>query len=250
MKRIYPIGILGLFGAFAASIFMVQNSRAQEISPTPKAIIDGTELGFRALGEADFVPVNGAPDTWIWKDGLLTCSGTPIGVMRTQNQVTNFELVLEWRHLKAAGNSGVFVWTPEDALADLKPGVLPNSGIEVQILDHGYTTQYEKQQEKSGKKADWFTTNGDVFPVGKAKLKPFAPTSPNGARSFPRKNLSRGFGEWNHYYVRAINGEIRLWVNGEEVSGGSESDPRSGYLCLESEGSPIEFKNIRLRELP
>ena len=36
-------------------------------------------------------------------------------------------------------------------------------GIEVQVLDHGYTEQYEKQ---SGKKANWFTTNGDVFPGG------------------------------------------------------------------------------------
>ena len=54
----------------------------------------------------------------------------------------------------------------------------------------------------------------------------------------------------NHYYVRAINGELRLWVNGEEVSGGSGAEPRTGYLCMESEGSPVEFKNIRIRELP
>ena len=50
--------------------------------------------------------------------------------------------------------------------------------------------------------------------------------------------------------VMAINGELRLWVNGEEVSGGNGAEPRTGYLCLESEGSPIEFKNIRIRELP
>jgi len=89
-----------------------------------------------------------------------------------------------------------------------------------------------------------------VFPVGTAKMKPFEPTSPNGERSFPRKNLSKGHGQWNHYYVRAINGEIRLWVNGEEVSGGNGCDPKTGYLCLESEGAPVEFKNIRIRELP
>ena len=50
--------------------------------------------------------------------------------------------------------------------------------------------------------------------------------------------------------MRAINGELRLWVNGEEVSGGSGAEPRTGYLCLESEGSPVEFRNIRVRELP
>ncbi|MGZ8940223.1 MAG: 3-keto-disaccharide hydrolase, partial [Limisphaerales bacterium] len=71
-----------------------------------------------------------------------------------------------------------------------------------------------------------------------------------GSRSFPRKNLSKGVGEWNHYYVRAINGEVRLWVNGEEVSGGKNARPATGYLCLESEGSPIEFRNLRIREVP
>ena len=248
MKTKYKVA-----GVLVLACLAVQSSRGQEANvennktSSPKAFIDGQGPGWRTLGEADFVPVNGAPDTWTWKDGLLTCSGQPIGVMRTQQRYTNFEYVLEWRHLKSAGNSGTFVWVPDDVLVDLKPGVLPNSGIEVQILDHGYTQAYEKS---SGKKADWFTTNGDVFPVGKAKLKPFAPLSPNGSRSFPRKNLSKGFGEWNHYYVRAVNGEIRLWVNGEEVSGGNDAEPRTGYLCLESEGSPIEFKNIRIRELP
>jgi hypothetical protein len=62
--------------------------------------------------------------------------------------------------------------------------------------------------------------------------------------------LSKGIGEWNHYYIRAINGEVRLWVNGEEVSGGQDSNPRTGYLCLESEGAPVEFKELRIRELP
>ena len=74
-------------------------------------------------------------------------------------------------------------------MKDLKPNALPSVGIECQVLDHGYKENYEKQ---SGKKADWFTTDGDVFPVGKSKMKPFPPTSPNGSRSFPRKNLSKG----------------------------------------------------------
>jgi hypothetical protein len=34
------------------------------------------------------------------------------------------------------------------------------------------------------------------------------------------------------------------------VSGGKECKPATGFLCLESEGSPIEFKNLRIRELP
>ncbi len=213
----------------------------------PKAFIDGRGHGWVVLGEKDFVNVNCDPDTWKWReDGSLYCKGLPIGVARTQKQYTNFELLIEWKHLKTGGNSGVFVWAAEKPLFALKRNQLPH-GIEVQVLDHGYTEQYEKS---SGKKATWFTTNGDVFPVGSAKMKPFPPVSPDGSRSFPRKNLSKGINEWNHYYVRAINGEIRLWVNGEEVSGGNGIEPRTGYLCLESEGSPIEFKNMRIRELP
>lgn len=213
----------------------------------PKASIDGTGLGWRELTLADFTNVNCDPKTWSTKDGVIHCTGQPVGVTRSNQKFTNFELVVTWRHLSAGGNSGVFVWATDEALNGLKPGSLPPGGIEVQVLDHGYQEQYEKQ---SGKKADWFTTNGDVFPVGKSKMKPFPPVAPGGQRSFPRKNLSKGTPEWNHYYVRAINGEVRLWVNGEEVSGGTECEPRLGYLCLESEGAPVEFKNLRIRELP
>ena len=220
--------------------------RADDSAQLPKATIDGTAPGFRPLGEDDFVNVNCAEDTWSWKEGVIHCTGKPIGVMRTKNQITNFELVVEWMHERPAGNSGVFVWVPEKSLEGLKPNALPH-GIEVQVLDNGYAERYEKER---GKKPDFFSTHGDVFHVGTSKMKPFPPTSPNGQRSFPRKQLSKSAGQWNHYYVRAINGEVRLWVNGEEVSGGTDCEPRTGYLCLESEGSPIQFRNLRIRELP
>jgi hypothetical protein len=80
-------------------------------------------------------------------------------------------------------------------------------------------------------------------------MRPFPPVAPNGRRSFPSKETTKGINQWNHYYVKAIDGEVRLWVNGEEVSGGDNISPSSGYLCLESEGAPIEFRNIRLRKL-
>jgi len=240
-----PLCLLTVVAALSVLSGIPEAHAAEEASALPKACIDGEGPGWRALGQDDFTNVNGDPDTWSFKDGMIFCTGTPVGVMRTKNKVTNFELVLQWRHMKPAGNSGVFVWVTEESVKDLSPGKLPK-GIEVQILDHGYTEKFEKE---SGKKADWFTSNGDVFPVG-VELKPFPPLSPDGSRSFPRKNLSKGSPEWNHYYVRAINGEVRLWVNGEEVSGGSGANPSTGYLALESEGSPIEFKNVRIRELP
>ena len=221
---------------------------AEKPAPLPAACIRGTEAGWRPLAEKEFVNVNCDPDTWSWKDGLIHSTGHPVGVIRTTYLLTNFELVVQWRHLRSGGNSGVFVWASPQSIHDLEAGKgrLPH-GIEVQILDHGFTEQYEK---RTGRKADWFTTDGDVFPTGPAKMKPFPPVSPNGRRSFPSKNLTKGVGQWNHYYARCINGEVRLWVNGEEVSGGTDCQPPYGYLCLESEGSPIDFKNLRIRVLP
>src|SRR5690349_20487212 len=77
---------------------------------SPRAFIDGTGPGWRSLGPDDFARVNDRPDTWTWDGGILRSTGVPIGVMRTRDLFLNFELVVEWRHLKAAGNSGVFAW--------------------------------------------------------------------------------------------------------------------------------------------
>lgn len=154
---------------------------------SPAARIDGTGLGWVALGKADFVNVNCDENTWTFPDSEIHCTGNPVGVMRTVKEYRNLELVVEWRHLKPAGNSGVFLWASEKNLASLKRGGLPE-GIEVQILDHGYTDAYRKS---TGKEPDWFTTNGDVFPTGNARMTPFPPVAPNSSRSFPRKKTTR-----------------------------------------------------------
>lgn len=231
--------------AIAVAVLTLRSSAAD--SQHVRAYIDDEQPGWRALVETDFARVNSAEDTWSWTNGLLHCTGLPISVMRTAKQYRNFEMVVEWSHQKAGGNSGVFAWVTPESVERLskagKPG-LPD-GIEIQILDHGYTDQMKAK----GQKTDWFGTNGDVFAV-RVKMTPFPPLSPNGSRSFPRKHLAKGHREWNHYYIRGINGEIRLWVNGEEVSGGTGCDPAQGYLCLESEGSPILFRKLRIRELP
>lgn len=245
--RVHSFSVFAVLGLLSWTTLLPGADPEPGTDVITRAFIDGTGPGWKSLGESDFVNVNTDPDTWTWNKDGVHCKGTPVGVTRSKKPYTNFELVATWRHLKSGGNSGIFLWASEEALTGLKPNSLPPGGIEVQVLDHGYAEQYEKQ---TGKKPDWFTTNGDVFPVGKSNMTPFPPVAPDGKRSFPTKQLSKGINEWNHYYVRAINGEVRLWVNGEEVSGGTNCDPKTGFLCLESEGAPVEFKGLRIRELP
>ena len=79
-------------------------------------------------------------------------------------------------------------------------------------------------------------------------MKPFG--RHNGERSFPSEDRSKGSPEWNHYRIACTNGVLRLSVNGKEVSGGEDCNYRKGYLALESEGAPVEFRNLRIKELP
>ncbi len=221
--------------------------RVRNVAIRELSTLEGSGPGWRDLTGDDFEAVNGDPDTWTWKDGGVHCTGLPVGVTRTKEQVKNLEMSLEWRHLTKGGNSGVFLWAPPAVLEGLKPGSLPPGGIEVQVLDHGYTEEFERS---TGKKADWFTADGDVFPVGSSDMVPFPPVAPGGKRSFPTAHHSRSAPQWNSYYIRAIDGEVRLWVNGHEVSGGTQCQPSEGYLCLESEGAPVEFRRLRIRQLP
>lgn len=185
--------------------------------------------------------INCAPESWSVKEGNIHCTGRPVGALRTLRQYENFIIEAEWRHLSSGGNSGMFMW----GTAISAPGVPFLRGIEVQVLDHGYAERWEKE---NGKKSDWFTTHGDVFPIHGATMKPHGPH--RGDRSFPTEERSKRSPEWNHYRVVASNGVLRLSVNGKEVSGGSECNYRKGYLALESEGAPVEFRNLRIKELP
>lgn len=184
---------------------------------------------------SNWVNVNCAPETWSVEDGVIHCTGVPTGALRTPRQYENFELELDWRHLKPGGNAGVFIWASPLAA----PGVPFLRAIEVQVLDNGYDVKG---------KNEWYTTHGDVFPIHGSTMKPFG--RHNGMRSFPSEERSHSSPEWNHYRIVCNGGVIRLSVNGKEVSGGEDCNYRKGYLGLESEGSPVEFRNIRIKELP
>ena len=193
---------------------------------------------FNGKDLSGWVNANCAPETWSIKDGVVSCTGIPTGAMRTEKQYENFILECEWRHLTSGGNSGVFIW----GSAISAPGVPFLRGIEVQVLDHGY------MKHADPKKPRWFTTHGDVFPIHGATMEPHG--EHNGQRSFPSEDRSKPSPEWTHYRITGNTGTLTLAVNGKVVSGGDKCFWRKGYLALESEGAPVEFRNVRIKELP
>src|SRR5947209_15703630 len=102
--------------------------------------------GFRDLFNgkdlSGWVNVNTEKSTWSVKDGMIICTGHPIGVMRTDREYENFILHVEWMHMEAGGNSGVFVWS------DAKPqeSRLP-AGVEVQMLELDWVNQHKQNGE-------------------------------------------------------------------------------------------------------
>lgn len=190
---------------------------------------------FNGRDLSGWVNVNCAPSTWtIGSDDLgepvIACSGFPTGVLRTERMYENFVLELEYRHLKAGGNAGLFVWS--DALT--ARGQPFTRSVEVQVMD--------------GLEGEWYTSDGDIFPIHGARMTP--ENGRGGDRAFPTEKRANRAPLWNHYRVTCNNGEISLAVNGKVVTRGRDVSPRKGYICLESEGSPVEFRKIRIKELP
>lgn len=186
-----------------------------------------------------WVNVNTDPDTWKVKDGIIVCSGNPIGVMRTDRQYENFILHLEWMHTQPGGNSGFFVWSS----ARPDPVKRLPDGIELQILE----LDWVKQNTKDGVVPPVAYVHGEIFGVNGTKV---VPDNPRGERSKSIENRCLPKGQWNTYDVVAVDGTIKMAVNGKFVNGISRSSLKKGYLCLESEGAEIHFRNIRIMELP
>ncbi len=174
--------------------------------------------------------VNGAPSTWTVADGVIECSGFPTGVMRTDRTYENFILELEYRHLVPGGNAGLFVWS-DPITARGQPFT---RSVEVQVMD--------------GQEQGWFTSDGDVFPIHGARMTPV--DGRGGDRAYPSERRSNPAPMWNHYRVECVDGRIVVALNGKVVTEGYDIAPRRGFICLESEGSPVEFRAIRLKELP
>ncbi len=193
-----------------------------------------TEAGFVALFTgtdlSGWKNVNCAPSTWQARDGMIVCSGIPTGLLRTEKQYENFVMEVEFRHLRAGGNAGIFVWSDPIPVK----GQPFTRSVEVQVMD--------------GLEGDWYTSDGDIFPIWGAVMTP--ENGRGGSRAFPTEKRMVAAPGWNHYRITCNNGEISLAVNGKVVTRGSGVSPRKGYICLESEGSEVHFRNLMIKELP
>jgi hypothetical protein len=212
-------------------------------------------LGSARAGDEGFKPlfngkdltgwhnVNCAPGTFFVKDNMIITTGKPTGYLRTAKQYENFILEFEWFHAPnpkgSVGNSGLFVWG--DPIPAMGTGY--TRSIEVQVL-----VNLESKDKKTGKFV--YTSQGDLFSIWGAKCKPDRPHVLGWERCLPSEDRCKGEYEWNHYKVVANDGVLKLHVNGKEVSGVYECNPRKGYLALESEGSECRFKNLKIKELP
>lgn len=206
----------------------------------------GEEIGLQQIisGEnvegvpVNWIQVNTEAETWKVKGNEIICSGHPIGVIRSEKRYENFLLHIEWKHLEPGGNSGTFIWS------DAEPGdnLLPN-GVEVQMLE----LDWVNLNTRDGKTPPVAYVHGEIFGVGGIET---VPDNPRGRRSKSVENRCKGRGEWNTYEVVCVDGTIKLSVNGKFVNGISKATKKVGFICLESEGAEIHFRNIRIIQLP
>ncbi len=184
--------------------------RAAEI-PAFRNLFNGKDL-------SGWVNVNTAEDTWSVRDSLLVCTGRPIGVMRTKKQYENFILHIEWRHMEAGGNSGTFLWSE----GTVPKGRRLPSGLEVQMLELDWVKLHKRND---GTPQPIAYVHGEVFGAGTLKT---VPDNPRGKRSKSIENRCKGKGQWNTYVVVAVDGVVKLSVNGKFVNGISKASVKCG----------------------
>jgi len=219
---------------FIAVVLLYSESLTQAAKPMQfRELFNGKDL-------SGWVNVNTDKDTWSVRDGLLVCTGHPIGVMRTNKQYENFILHIEWRHMEAGGNSGTFIWSEGTVPAGKR---LPK-GLEVQMLELDWVNLHKRDD---GTLPPIAYVHGEVFGANGLKT---VPDNPRGSRSKSIENRCKGKGQWNTYDVVAVDGVVKLSVNGKFVNGISKASVKKGYICLESEGAEIHFRNIKIMELP
>ncbi len=160
-------------------------------------------------------------------DGVIRVSGVPNGYMVTRDSYSNYRLHVEWRWVAEPTNSGVLLHVQETNLEEWP------LCIEAQLMD---------------------SNAGDIVMIGHdAGISVGDSTysiNPEGGRFKIARKLEQSTenpaGEWNSYEITCDGNNIELIVNGALQNKGTNATLSSGPIALQSEGSPIEFRNVYL----
>ena len=166
-------------------------------------------------------------DVWSVKEGVLLCTGKPAGYLRTiKDDFHDYVLTLDWRWPPGTngGNNGVLVHSSTPGAL----GVWPKS-IEVQLAKDNA---------------------GDFWVIGTELDVPDEDTRQKGRRHLNLTDDSeKPLGEWNQMEITCRGDEVIVKVNGDLVNHATNCSETKGAISLQSEGAPIEYRNIRLRPL-
>ncbi len=165
-------------------------------------------------------------DVWSIRGDVVHCTGTPNGYMLTTGWYSDYMLHLEWRWVAQAGNSGVLLHTTG-------PDKIWPKSIECQLY--------------SGDAGDFWLIDGTGL---KANGK-FVGSKAGEFVNVKKKNPSneKPIGQWNSYDIYCHGDTIKCYVNGLLQNEGTDLTDTSGRIALQSEGVPIEFRNIYIHQL-
>ena len=169
-------------------------------------------------------------DVWSVQDGVLICKGEPLGYLATTTDYQDYVLNLEWRWAAEPTNSGVLLRIQE------KPATFLPKCVEAQLQHNSAGDLYAFFGAKLTGDSERYKLIesekiGDFHAVKKIK------------------RLEKAPGEWNHYRIEVKGDTVRAFINGELANEGSGIDVLAGPIGLQTEGSEIHFKNVRLEPL-
>jgi hypothetical protein len=190
------------------------------VAPTQKIeLFDGQSFsGWVFVSKDTSAPADAA---WFVVDGVIVCQGKPNGYARTVQAYHDYQLHVEWRFPVGPGNSGVFLHINA-------PDKVWPSCLEVQLLS-----------DKAG----------DIRCNGGSLVQKLTADTP---KAVPHRQPSseKPVGEWNTCDIVCRGNRVMIRVNGvlqNEVTGSSVA---SGAVGLQSEGKPVEFRNVFIEPLP
>jgi Domain of Unknown Function (DUF1080) len=68
-----------------------------------------------------------------------------------------------------------------------------------------------------------------------------------GAKAVP--TLQKATGEWNEWRILVKGTAVTLWCNGKLAWEATGLAPARGHIGFQAEGTPMEFRNLQIREL-